>query len=313
MEERIKAMGNRTQNITSQELKNKNHIDFSQCAADFSNSTFWHYTSVDSAEKILYNHTFHCRNLKYMNDRNEANLHEADGKFTHVLCFCNSNTEKIPMWYLYAGITGKGISIGFTPDKMKQFIKNIEAIKGYNQNEDGTESISELVRERDFDIDFGWVFYRKKDERLNVFYKNQWFHISDSLNFDKENYFIKDYPWEYEREFRIVFRNKTKIPYQKIIVEFPEFLDKTIKIKLAPEFNQLTLKERNNEFYDYVNSKMKEVKPSDLSIKMNLINSNITDIFAYLDSISEKDEAYPMLYKFLCAHEIKKTEKISGI
>ena len=49
-----------------------------------------------------------------MNDLREADLHGAEKEDIFVQCFCNSDTEKIPMWYLYGGIVGRGASIGFT-------------------------------------------------------------------------------------------------------------------------------------------------------------------------------------------------------
>ena len=63
-----------------------------------------------------------------MNDLHEVELHNDEKDNIFVQCFCNSPNEKIPMWYLYGGITGKGASIGFTPGVMQAYIKSINHV-----------------------------------------------------------------------------------------------------------------------------------------------------------------------------------------
>ena len=71
---------------------------------------------------------FFASNLAIMNDKNEKELHPNNSESVHALCFCNSNTEKIPMWYLYGGITGKGCALGVTPAKMRDWIRMIKEV-----------------------------------------------------------------------------------------------------------------------------------------------------------------------------------------
>ncbi len=65
-----------------------------------------------------------------MNDQEEANRHLKDQERVFALCFCNSNTEKIPLWYLYSGLSGKGAALGFTAAKMMKWLESIQTVYG---------------------------------------------------------------------------------------------------------------------------------------------------------------------------------------
>lgn len=189
--------------ITSEELRNKNAVDTNGKVKDFSKSRFWYYTTMTTASYILQSHTFWVRSIEHMNDKAEAELHGSDKNIIHALCFCNSDSEKIPMWYLYSGISGKGVSIGFTPGSLLGIIKTIDTVRGVTNEGESYE----IKRGKDFDVEAGWIYYRKTESLIN--YKRKWYQLSDLENdFEKGNCFIKDYPWEYEKEFRIFFKIK---------------------------------------------------------------------------------------------------------
>ena len=114
--------------ISSEELKKLNQLSLPCKAKDFSNSSFWYYTNLYTADLILKNKCVYISNLSLMNDIDEAELHCKNKEFIHCFCLCNSDTEKIPMWYLYAGITGQGVSLGFSPSAMIDFISSIKTV-----------------------------------------------------------------------------------------------------------------------------------------------------------------------------------------
>ena len=114
--------------ITPDELKGVNIPDLAGKAGAFSNYTFWQYTNVETICKILGGSCFWVNNISGMNDLREAELHGAKKEDIFVQCFCNSDTEKIPMWYLYGGIVGRGASIGFTPAVMMNYIRSIKFV-----------------------------------------------------------------------------------------------------------------------------------------------------------------------------------------
>lgn len=264
--------------ITSQELINRNNILLDCNAKDFSNYSFWYYTQLNTANLILKNKCIYISNLSNMNDNDEAKLHEKDRDFIHCLCLCNSNTEKIPMWYLYAGISGQGASLQFTPAVLLKLIKSIKEV---------TTIDGKIVLHinKDFDIDYGWIFYRKNDSKTQVMYKRKWYSLKDPEEFEKSNYFIKSYPWEYEKEFRIVIHNKTKTYYDKLVLNISPILNK-VRIKLAPEISKEAISkysEINKLNTDFFNQ-------SKLSINMNLFKRNFESFLEYIKLSSDNDQ-----------------------
>ena len=93
------------QKTSAAELRELNWPDLDVVnAKDFSTYTFWQYTSVDSVGKVLGGNCFWVNNIIAMNDLHETELHKDDRQDIFVQCFCNSDNEKIPMWYLYGGV-----------------------------------------------------------------------------------------------------------------------------------------------------------------------------------------------------------------
>ena len=259
--------------ISSKELKQMNKV-VPKRANDFSKYTFWYYTSYNTANLIFENSEIYISNINKMNDLDEIELHKKDSACVHCLCLCNSKSEKIPMWYLYAGIAGKGISIGFTPAKMIKFLNNIDELI--------TPDETTLYKDKDFSMESGWVFYRKSAKNNKIFYKSKWYSLDDPEEFAKDNYFIKSYPWEYEREFRMVFHNKTTKKYDYLKLNVGSVIDK-LKIQFAPEITtaeSTLLLSKNIGFQKIPSSK---IKHSSLGIKMDLCKRNFSSFLDYIN------------------------------
>lgn len=278
--------------ISAQELKNKNLQILPEKAPEFSNCSFWHYTSLNKANLILRGNSFWLSCVKETNDQKEAKLYERVADCLYVLSFCNSNTEKIPMWYLYSGITGEGVSIGLTPTTMKNFINSIHAVQVI-KNGKLDETAPTLKKGEDFEVLFGWVYYRKCDRKSSINYKRTWYEVVDSDLFEKENYFIKDYPWEYEKEFRIVI--KTKEHFEKIALALPEENYKNIKIKLAPEISKDESKESVVEKLSKMDGFQKllynKMERSNLGISMGLCKKNQEEITQHRNVLIDSNNA----------------------
>lgn len=217
-----------------------------------------------------------------MNDVDEANMHKNNEQRVHCFCLCNSNTEKIPMWYLYSGISGQGASLGFTPATMIKFIKSIDRVT----TPDGDII---LYKDKDFKLDYGWVFYRKSKASSKVMYKRKWYSLKDPEKFNRDNYFIKLYPWEYEKEFRIVIRNTTNQVYDQLVLDIEPIIEK-LKIKLAPEIKVPHFKKMIPELTGFTNQYAKKTLPSSLKINMNLFERNIEGYLDYIKCDVEKNE-----------------------
>jgi hypothetical protein len=268
-------MGNK---ISIADLIDKNTYTIVGESSNFTKTSFWYYTRLKNADLILKNNCFYCRNLEEMNDKSEAELHGDNSKFIHALCFCNSISEKIPMWYLYSGISGNGVSLGLTSAIMLKFISSIKTVR--------TPDNIELQKGTDFEMDFGWVYYRKQDNTRDIKYRGKRYSLIDidPSDFETNNYFIKDYPWEYENEFRIIIKNKTEIPYEKLIIEIPDDIIDSLKIRLAPELSENSFVNCLPDlkgFHKYISKKCEHSK---LSICMGLCKRNADDI---IDNMSE--------------------------
>lgn len=274
---------------------------------DLGTYRLYHYTTAHNANEILKSGEFWLSRFRDMNDKNEAKLHENDGKNVFCLSFCSSNTEKIPLWYLYSGIVGKGVSIAFTPGTMAKFINSIQKCELFKK-QDRNKILKEIGIDG-LEIECGWVLYRKNGAG-EVFYRNKWCLLENSENesdvtsLEKDKYFVKDYPWEYEREFRIVIK-LTNIDNAllgeedlRIAVKIPDEIYKDIKIKTAPEFENASKLFEQEGFKKWAEAK-KELEKSSLDISMDLLGRNKKDVSNLLidkfDDFVEKKQ-----YGILC-------------
>ena len=299
--------------ISSAELKARNEPVLDQRAEDFSRYTFWQYTRTDSIKYILGGGCFWVNSISGMNDVYESRLHEDRKADIFVQSFCNSDTEKIPMSYLYGGITGKGASIGFTPDVMRSYIRSIRYVTELTEKTDGGRTVFEpgerLEIGKDFELRTGWVFYTKyrRDESGNadrktyarVCHRNTFYNVEDPDAFFTENYFIKDYPWEYEKEFRIVLINLTGREIKKIKIDLPEEFrtkkNRKIKVRLGPEIScegesisgETDYERCRREILEKAERKDGEsyqvsVQKSGLGVHMDLLSRNQEDLNTYI-------------------------------
>lgn len=259
--------------IKSKRLRDLNTIDINGLAKKFSDRTFWYYTSLETANLILQNRCFYINNLTQMNDKEEADIHELTANKIYALCMCNSKSEKIPMWYLYSGLTGKGVSIGFTPAVMLEFIRSIDRVSCVDDK-------TELLKDVGFSLDAAWVYYKEFGTN-RVYFKNKWYSVSDAENFFVDNnVFVKNYSWEYEKEFRIVIKtNDPPKDSQKLSISIPDSIVQKLKIRLAPELSMNV-----DDLEKFVKRELKgsvvtgNVTKSGLKIRMGLFERNIKNL-----------------------------------
>lgn len=266
--------------ITFEQLELKNAIDLNGGAKDFSGQSFWHYTNKESLYKIfsktdrVQDYTFRCSKISKVNDLEERQRENADNVF--VTCFCNTNSEKIPMWFLYGSLASKGVSIGITPSIMLTFLKSIEFVYAVRDNN------YEKLKADSFDVKYGWIYYKKGDgNKVKVNFKGKFYEVKD---FDERRsgcYFIKDYVWNYEKEFRIIIIDKQNRKLDYILLPIPEGIVKQIKIK--------TGKNSDIEEEKLPISKNK-IEKSKLKIAINLLKRNKDEILNYIKNLFAQDD-----------------------
>lgn len=278
--------------ITSSKLRDKNpssSADFYAQAAY--TSSFYYHTRLDVAKKILSNEelVFYISPISGMNDENEKELHNKNKDRTYILCFSHLKIESIPMWYLYSGITGEGARIGLTPARMKDLIESATVL--YPVSNGKMDTSRPLNISTDYDLEYGWVFYRNNADK-SIKYKDSQYYLSDSLDaFERDNFFVKDREWSYEKEFRLVFRLKNEIPERVALV-----LDKKtmmagdgLKITLSPLLKDSDIK----LLADQLGLPVKLVSASKINAKMDLLKRNqqsIVDHFSECISGLDKDD-----------------------
>lgn len=253
---------------------------------------FYYYTQRSTAQKIMTGDPdsgigphFRINSLSAMNDKMECEWHSAEKTHVFALCFSNTSSESIPMWYLYSGISGEGIRIGITSAKMQDFISDISCV--YPIIGEKIVMTNPLFIDEDFILEYGWVYYL--GDRY-VSYRNHLYERCPDDSYDaiqefiNDNYFVKEYEWNYEKEFRIVFRF-LKSPPQKIALFFDK--EKLMKANgglsamMAPELKSLEKMVLSKE----LGIPEKKITKSKLKIQMNLIGRNRSSIVECFDEI----------------------------
>lgn len=274
-------------NISSYALKSLNPATpdefYSQAART---SSFYYHTRLDTAIRILSGDkiVFFISPISNMNDENEKHLHEKEKTSTYILCFSHIRTESIPMWYLYSGITGEGARIGFTPARMKDILNS--AIELYPVYGKKMNSSKPLHFGNDYSLEYGWVFYRNQADR-SIKYRDENYKLFDTSNsFVKENYFIKDIEWSYEKEFRFVFRfnlNFYDLPDQLALVidKKKMMLDDGLKVTLSPKFSSADI----NIVADQMNVPAILLSQSKINAKMDLLKRNQQSIIDHFPEV----------------------------
>lgn len=246
---------------------------------------FYYYTSRKTLEDILSKKDrgerfLYIRSIEKMNDSGEASLHQEDGKKVFCFCMCFTEVESIPLWYLYGGVRGNGVRIGITPGKMKALVRNIKEV--YPVVDKKPNYDKSLVVGKDFQLEVGWVFYCDyKNNKIN--YRGKLYKVEklEKNNLSRRNYFVKDYPWNYEREFRLVFKFEKEVQAEFIAIPLPQKLIDELEIMSAPECE---FSEEEKSAYNSSGVKWEKMKKSNLNIKMDLLKRNKKSI---IDEIEE--------------------------
>lgn len=267
-------------------------------SADIPDTEFNHYTKLETIEKIFSSTSsyWHVSSLRSMNDRMEADRYGNKSNSTFAMCFSCGASERIPMWYMYAGIGGAGARISFNKQAFSNFCNSIDVVYPIiNKKTDCTNALKKGV---DFDIECGYVCYCNFDNENRIDkikHKSRRYIIKDSKMeedaFFKDRFFIKNYEWEYENEYRIVFKMLKPLPegIEKIAVPI-DGIKNRISLTVGPEFSQNppTLSGAiKQEFGD-------RIKHSRLKIKMDMLNRNKESFLAMPMSDFESGEISKM-------------------
>lgn len=80
----------------------------------------YHYTSVDTLEKILQTKTIRFNRLDCVDDVMEYTVSEF-AKYMFISCWTESKEENIPLWKMYTTDITKGVRISLPQDMFKTY------------------------------------------------------------------------------------------------------------------------------------------------------------------------------------------------
>lgn len=80
----------------------------------------YHYTSVDTLEKILRNQTIRFNRLDCVDDVQECSV-SSYAKYVFISCWTESEEENIPLWKMYTNDVTQGVRISLPRDMFKTY------------------------------------------------------------------------------------------------------------------------------------------------------------------------------------------------
>lgn len=198
----------------------------------FAHDSFYHYTTLESINKILSDNSFLLSKIGSSNDPMEKTADEN----VYCLCFSTGINENLPLWYLYSGIDGKGGRIGFSAAKIYKLIelgsyKLVEECKGNAENESNYKEVCDLSKS-DIEVGVQDILYAKENEefcdlKYNTMTNHKKITVEEFKKFKENNRnFVKSLIWYYEKETRVTVKLK-----ESIIKELSN--DKKYKVKLS--------------------------------------------------------------------------------
>ncbi len=199
----------------------------------FAHDSFYHYTTLESINKILSDNSFLLSKIGSSNDPTET----ADEN-VYCLCFSTGINENLPLWYLYSGIDGKGGRIGFSAAKIYKLVElgSYKLMEEYRENVEGKTEIKykevSNLSKSDIEVVVQDILYAKESEefcdlKYNTMTNHKKITVEEFKKFKENNRnFVKSLIWYYEKETRVTVKLK-----EPIIKKLSN--DKEYKVKLS--------------------------------------------------------------------------------
>ncbi len=210
---------------------------------------YFHYTCLGAINGILGTRTFWVSNVSKFNDRIDQKQFDTP-QFYFSLCFSTGINENLPLWYLYAGLTGHGGRIGFTDTAMKDMLNSATFELAKFDKDGNPVVICPLVDRFDMEKSFRDVLYCGGDTKGNLSLKYNTMTNYKIPAFQKEklktsyNGFLKGLIWYYEKETRLLIKvignaaKKIQPGEDKkycVLMHFSEKNYKSAQLTFAPE------------------------------------------------------------------------------
>lgn len=214
----------------------------------YSHTYYYHYTTLEAINGILDKRTFRISNVSRFNDRAELKTF-SNPQYAFSLCFSTGLNENLPLWYLYAGLTGGGGRIGFTANAINHLIESSSfELFECDENNNPIDLLVELKNGISMNLKFQDVLYygSKSQQKLdlkNNTMTNYLIPLSEKDDLER-NYqgFLKSLIWYYEKETRLLIEiigeaTRMIVPERKycVVMHFDEKTYKSVRLTFAPE------------------------------------------------------------------------------
>lgn len=216
---------------------------------EYEHGQYCHYTSVKVVDSILKNREFWISCVAGFNDTCDSEQFGEKQKYYYSLCFSTGIHENLALWYLYAGIGGKGARISLTKAQVKKLVEESTYELWEKKSEKSLDhKVMELERDRTMKVTFRDVMYYEENKHngIDLKYNTMTNHAMSKEDWEqyKEKHigFCKDLIWYYEKETRLVVEligeARREIDPNKdyvIVLKFSEEVKRKLQLMFAPE------------------------------------------------------------------------------
>lgn len=230
-------------------VKNCKCLEIYLGGREYEHGQYCHYTSVKVADSILKNREFWISCVAGFNDTCDSEQFGEKQKYYYSLCFSTGIHENLALWYLYAGIGGKGVRISLTKTQIKKLIEESTYELWEKKSEKSLgHKVMELERDRTMRVTFRDVMYYEENKHngIDLKYNTMTNHAIPKAEWEqyKEKHigFCKDLIWYYEKETRLVVEligeARREIDPNKdyvIVLKFSEEVYRKLQLMFAPE------------------------------------------------------------------------------
>ncbi len=207
---------------------------------------YYHYTSWDSAMKILQNHTFLLTrgNSLKINDQHEAKMKGASSVWnkTYIGSFSYGSSENMAMWGLYGLPWEDAVRLEIPKARMMDWINSIHQYKPWNGEHPIANSTScpvtdvvlnDIVYVNGVSGDEASLSLTYNNKSWSIINKPELFHLDTASEMTG---YIKNYAWRYENEVRIRICLPKEIGVERIQIGIPPETVESIKMTTGPNF-----------------------------------------------------------------------------
>lgn len=234
-------------------VKNCKCLEIYLGGREYEHGQYCHYTSVKVADSILKNREFWISCVAGFNDTCDSEQFSEAQKYYYSLCFSTGIHENLALWYLYAGIGGKGARISLTKTQIKKLIEEStyelrEKTSEKASDEEPLKLVMELERNKTMKVTFQDVMYYGENQHngIDLKYNTMTNHAMPKEEWEqyKEKHigFCKDLIWYYEKETRLVVEltgeARREIDPNKdyvIVLRFSKEVKRKLQLMFAPE------------------------------------------------------------------------------